>query len=89
MDLFRTIDSLKSPEFSCSSGIWEDFKSGNLWADFQKELQCWLADTWANLESETDPELVAQLRGRARTIREVLELPDNVIVMIQRNQEEG
>lgn len=87
MDLFEQIDELKSVDFRCTSGMWEDFQEGHLWSDFKKELFCWLSDTWIKLESESDPEEAAQLRGRARTIREVLQLPENVIAMIQLNDE--
>lgn len=89
MDLFDVIEQYKSDGFRCSSGIWEEFTEGHIWQDFKKELFCWLADTWIKLEVETDPEEAAQLRGRARAIRETLQLPEHVIEMIKLNQERG
>jgi hypothetical protein len=88
MSLFDALEEVKSPNFICTSGIWEDFVEGHLWRDFQKELECWLVDTWAQLEVTTDPEDAAQLRGRARTLREVMNLPGQVIFMIQQKQDE-
>jgi hypothetical protein len=87
MDLFETIEKLKEPDFRAGSTLWEEFQRSAIWLDFRKELQTWLADTWSLLETETDQDSIAELRGRARAIREVLQLPDNVISMIQANQE--
>ncbi len=87
-DLFSVIEELKSPDFKAPSAVWEDFTEGHIWDDFQKELQTWLADTWEKLEAETDPELVSQLRGRARTIREVLQMPAGIIEMLKQKEEQ-
>jgi len=88
MDIFKTVDDLKKANFNCSSGMWTEFAEGNLWADFKKELHCWLADTWASLEVEEEPTMISQLQGRARCIRDVLQLPDGVIHMIEQTEED-
>jgi len=88
MELFTAIDRIKSPYFKNTATNFEEFKDGTIWADLAKELQAWLADTWALLETEVDAEEAAQLRGRARTIREVLQMPDGIIHILKQVEEE-
>ena len=50
----------------------------------QEELYAWLRDTWELLEREdTGHDRTMLLRGRARAIREFLQLPANFISMLE------
>lgn len=89
MDLFATIDRLKTAEFTSPLGVWEDFVKGHIWGDIQKELCCWLASTWELLEDVDDPIEAAKLRGRARAVREMLDMPTGIIRMIEDQREEN
>jgi hypothetical protein len=88
MSLFRTIGDLKSDKFLAPLGVWDEFVKGHIWQDIKKELSCWLVDTWELLEDVDDPIEAARLRGRARLIREVMNLPDGIMEMIENQQGE-
>lgn len=87
MDLLTQIEELKEPEFHAPIGVWEDFMEGHIWMDIQRELSVWLSDTWRLLEVEKDLAAIHELQGRARTIREFLDIPRNIITMIETKED--
>ena len=71
-------------ELKATLGQWKDFTESIIWQDIQSELQMWLKDTWELLEREdVDWETTMLLRGRARAIREMLQLPTNIISYLE------
>ena len=71
-------------ELKATLGQWKDFTESVIWQDIQSELQMWLKDTWELLEREdVDWETTMLLRGRARAIREMLQLPTNIIAYLE------
>jgi len=72
------------------SGDWEAFGKSSIWADILEELHVWLEEIRSQLESEEiDLGLVKSLRGSAKAIRHVMELPGNLKELaIAREQEE-
>ena len=71
-------------ELKATLGQWKDFTESIIWQDIQSELQMWLKDTWELLEREdVDWETTMLLRGRARAIREMLQLPANIIAYLE------
>lgn len=89
MELFDTITQIKKPDFVASLENWKEFVRGHIWNDISKELSSWLADTWELLEDVDDPIEAAKLRGRARTIREMLNLPNGIMEMIEDERKEN
>jgi len=71
-------------ELKATLGQWKDFTESIIWQDIQSELHAWLKDTWELLEREdVDWETTMLLRGRARAIREMLQLPANIIAYLE------
>ena len=58
---------------------WKDFAKSTIWTDIQEELMIWLEEIRSQLESdEVDLGEVKALRGSAKAIRHVLQLPENL-----------
>lgn len=79
MNLFTLIDQIKTKEITSSLGLLEDFKKTTIWRDMNNELNAWLLDCWEKLEVEKDAEHRIELQGRARAIREALNIIDMLI----------
>lgn len=75
MELFKILEEVKNRPVSATLNSLYEFKESFVWRDIQNELNSWLIDSWELLEKENSD----LLRGRIRTIRETLQLIDNLI----------
>lgn len=88
IDIFENNTEVKNRDIRTPGSTLEDFQKGTIWTDIKFELYAWLIDTWEQLENpENDEITTATLRGRARAIREMLELP-NMLSSVAYLQEE-
>ena len=90
MQFVQLMNELKKPEVHCSEGQWVEFSRSKLWQDLSRELNAWIINTYELLEDPDDeltPGMTGQLKGRIRTLKEVLNLPEQLIEAIR--QEEG
>lgn len=68
---------------------WRAFKESSIWDDICQELDIWIEEIRNQLESEEiDLGVVKALRGSAKALRHVKELPDNLIHLAEEARKE-
>jgi len=82
MQFVQLMNDLKNPAIQSTAGQLQVFVTGSVWKDILNELAAQLIDTHEKLEDPgnefTDLEY-ATLRGRARALREIMQIPDTLI----------
>jgi hypothetical protein len=77
----------KENEFRCSRGQFQDFKDSLIWQDLQQEIRTWISNAHIELENTALNEIdTAHIRGCIRSARDLLQLPDTIISILE---EEG
>ena len=69
-----------------SVGMLKDFTEGVVWQDLKDELGLWLEDIRNRLEDSDNtlfPEDIKRLQGNAEAVRNVLMLPENLILNLE------
>ena len=68
---------------------WVDFKKSTIWKDICDEIDVWIEELRNQLEAEEiDLGMVKSLRGSAKALRHVKELPDNLELIAMSLEEE-
>ncbi len=79
MDFDRILDNLKNKIPRNTASQLEEFKKSTVWMDICDELNAWRVNTWEELETTDEPVLYNMLRGRARCLKEMLQIIDTII----------
>ena len=75
-------------EYRSSAGQFRDFTASVMWQDMRAELNRWLDDIHISMEDEDLEEKVyRQLQGSAKSIRNMLQMPVQIIHNIELDAE--
>ena len=68
-------------------GQFMDFKDSLIWQDMKSEIQLWINNAHGALETDLDPISTAKVRGCIQAARDLLQLPDTIIGLMEQEQE--